>query len=212
MAYEISNQIWALRDKFAEKKIDTDTFVENVETMIEKKSLRKNAKINAKTLDLLCTGELLLEKISKPFDFSPCAIEFCKAVENEFHDTIFGPFQQSFLRKSIKVERQDLSGNDHLLFCFVTENAKIALGQMAFLFQTLGNRKEVEKSLVFRELMIFVEPILDLETTKNIFTIDRVNEYRNSSAHRDTFTLEKAVSARAWSYKLINLLFQKLEG
>ena len=226
MLHNIDKKARDLRKDVVSGAIDSETFVNKLEARIDEirlptseiskyeiivnQSLNKTLNIDPKSLRLLCTAEYLMESLFEPLDFSPSAIEFCKAIENELMIKLFEPFKKSFVAPSKLLSKSN--GKDFLLVKFVNGNEKLTLGSMATLLQFLGNDAILQKSELLKELKRYIgtlpNPNLLIKgiSVQSNLTPQLVNEYRNSSAHVGTFSLSKAKETKEWAYQVLNLL------
>jgi tetratricopeptide (TPR) repeat protein len=225
-SFDIERHLQSLREKCAEGLLDEETVIEHLERSIEEGvqregvdlglyrkeaeiSLGPAADVQEETMAFLCTGEFLLAKLPTSLDCSPSAIEFCKAVETELHNRLFDPFKswcQKHLPESTEGRDQTSKFRE-----FIYKGGKLALGQMAMILQLLTKEKLLATDTFLAEFDRFVH-LFPRRELLSVLTPWNVEKYRNSAAHLDLFTLEKARETKAWCYSIISLLGPSTRG
>jgi len=163
-------------------------------------------------IDCLATGEYLIENIPSGLDYSPAAIEFCKALEIELERCLFSPFKSVHVpRPSGEMPRSDLNG---ALWDYCGRGKQITLGSMAFILQVSGSQTKIAVDPFLKSFAdyLMAQPnwgsLLSGGGVRDIVIPVNVNRYRNGAAHCSLFPLERAEGAATWAYSALNRLLE----
>ena len=152
------------------------------------------AVLHRSSLTFLVSAEFIFEKLpsSLDTDFSPCIIQYCRALENEILTKLFHAFHEELLRSKIDIKKlveKDLRNEKTKIFAKNVQKNKrdYTLGNMNFIMslaRTDGDTLLLSPLLtMFREFFLkyFEETILEQDFLKAISKVQ--SDYRNQSAH-----------------------------
>jgi len=214
-----------LNDKFV---LDNQDKTRNYFSDIEK-SLPDYNKLHssAKTFEYLATGEYLLEQITKEknIDFSPCILQFCRAIEGELYHQIFKPFKNELNRQFNKKQLDEIFENSqfriktidnfknsnkiqpHSLIIGLNEYFMLSLMYNSLTILTVPEFEKIKIYKLFNDFLVKKlnnkESILN---SKFIGELKEIAKIRNDVAHTYAEIIDEKQSIRIRNkiYKILN--------
>ncbi len=178
----------------------------------------------------LVSAEFLFENMTSPTnfqseDFSPCILQLCRVIENEFANFVFGEFNNYLSTKFSDTNRlNDLiadaklkinfnanpkinicnldskAGNDTMIFYIMLKDKEFMLGKMIKSLQAVSNPLTLSVQIVKEFNDYITAKFNDKSKLLNPVLIDKIDNlrklYRNNSAHPEIMTKTDAENCK----------------